>query len=394
MRAIAVVFSLGVVALVVLLVGEAGRLDIQATYAAAQPDQEQIDRTVAEVNEWFRGRWASERVQPTEPADDLTVFRRLSLALHGTVPSLEEVRSFQADSDRDRIQRWTARLLQDQRYADYFGERLARSLVGTETGPFIIYRRDQLTAWLSDQLRSDTSWTQMTRDLIAAEGLWTDRPAANFITVARISDDEGIDENKLAGRTVRTFLGQRIDCAQCHDHPFDERWQQRHFEGLAAWFGQAHVGLGGVTDHQSADGEPLEYRVFTPGDEDDSGRVVRPDVPFHSEWLGEGGSRRSQLAEWVIHPDNDRYHRAIANRIWGLMFGRPWHDPVDDLPHPDQSDLDPLDLLGKALVLCHRQKFGLSHSLEKGVRYRKCKAPFGPFRFSVPDPVFPAHPES
>jgi hypothetical protein len=88
--------------------------------------------------------------------------------------------------------------------------------------------------------------------------------------------------------------------------------------------------------------------VFTPGDEDDSGRVVRPDVPFHSEWLGEGGSRRSQLAEWVIHPDNDRYHRAIANRVWGLMFGRPWHDPVDDLPHPDQSDLDPLDLLGKA----------------------------------------------
>jgi len=346
MRSIAAVFSLGVVALIILLVGEAGRIDIRFTRAPEVEDQPEIDASVARLNEWFRQRWSDENVTPAERSDDLAVFRRLSLALHGTVPSLEEVRSFEADNSVDRIERWTVQMLQDQRYADYFAERLARSLVGTETGPFIIYRRDQLTAWLSKQLRVDRPWTDITTDLIAAEGLWTDRPASNFITVARTDDEEGIDENKLAGRTVRTFLGQRIDCAQCHDHPFDERWQQQHFEGLAAFFGQAHVGFGGVTDHEFVNDEALEYRVYDPGQEDGEGRVVAPAVPFHEDWLATSGSRRARLAQWVIHPENVRFERAIANRVWGLMFGRPWHDPVDDLPHPDDTETDPLDLLG------------------------------------------------
>jgi Protein of unknown function (DUF1549)/Protein of unknown function (DUF1553) len=348
MRAIAVVFSIGVIVLIVLLVGEAGRIDIQSSNASVPADQTQIDEAVSEVNQWFRQRWSDEGVQPAEQTDDMTVFRRLSLALHGTVPSLEEIRNFQSDRGRNRIERWTARMLQDQRFADYFAERLARSLVGTETGPFIIFRRDRLTSWLSEQLKLDTPWTQITQDLIAAEGLWTDRPSANFITVARISDEEGIDENKLAGRTVRTFLGQRIDCAQCHDHPFDEQWKQQHFEGLAAFFCQAHVGFGGVTDRDTVDGKPVEYHIVEPGQEGEEGRVVDPAVPFSSEWLAETGSHRARLAAWVIHPENQRFERAIANRVWGLVFGRPWYDPVDDLPHPDDSSDDPLDLLGRS----------------------------------------------
>ncbi|MCA9066011.1 MAG: DUF1553 domain-containing protein, partial [Planctomycetaceae bacterium] len=224
---------------------------------------------------------------------------------------------------------------------------LARSLVGTEGGAFIVYRRDRMTSWLADQLRNDVPWPQIVTQLIAAEGLWTDCPQSNFITNAQIPD-EGIDENQLAGRTVRAFLGQRMDCAQCHDHPFDPRWKQPDFEGLAAFFGQVNVNIGGVTDVEMRDREPVEYYVVDPGHEGE-GRLIAPQVPFHADWLPTSGSRRSRLAAWVVHPDNRRFERAIANRIWGLMFGSPLHDPVDDLPHPDDStEPDALDLLGKS----------------------------------------------
>ena len=87
----------------------------------------------------------------------------------------------------------------------------------------------------SNWLKS-TPYDGVARRVISETGLWTDHPAANYITAAMA--DGQLDENKLAGRTVRAFLGQRIDCAQCHDHPFAE-WKQGQFEGLAALFGQA-----------------------------------------------------------------------------------------------------------------------------------------------------------
>jgi Protein of unknown function (DUF1553)/Protein of unknown function (DUF1549) len=186
----------------------------------------------------------------------------------------------------------------------------------------------------------------MTRELIAGEGLWTDRPSANFITVARI-EDEGLDENKLAGRTVRAFLGQRIDCAQCHDHPFDTQWKQSHFEGLAAFYGQAAISLGGVMDDPIDNRKQnVEYKVVDPGKDEDQARVIPPSVPFHEEWLSSGGTRRQQLADWITHQDNRRFERAIANRVWGFLFGKPLHEPVDDLPHPVDGERDALDLLG------------------------------------------------
>jgi len=307
-------------------------------------DEQKIDASVSRVNEWLRQQWSSEELEPAEIADDLTVYRRLSLALHGTVPSLEEVVAFNSDSSSDRIERWVLTMLEDSRFADYFAERLERVLTGVEEGQFLIFRRDRLRGWISEQLRNDRPWQEMTTELIASEGLWTSQPASNFITAAFV-DQEGIDENELAGRTVRAFLGQRIDCAQCHDHPFDD-WKQHDFEGLAAFFGQARVTPGGVIDRQSEDGKPIEYEIVDPGQE--VGRIVPPRFPFHEEWDSNDQSRRVRLAKWVVHPENHRFERAISNRIWGLMFGKAWHDPVDDLAHPEQTkdSEDLLDVLG------------------------------------------------
>ncbi|MGH7200350.1 MAG: DUF1553 domain-containing protein, partial [Planctomycetaceae bacterium] len=248
----------------------------------------------------------------------------------------------------DRLVRWTEKmLLRDPRFADYFAERLARGFVGTDEGQFVVYRRDRFSDWLSEQLAENRPYDEIVRQIISEDGLWTGRPASNFVTAAVLEGD--FDENELAGRTVRAFLGQRIDCAQCHDHPFDD-WTQQDFEGLAAHYGQVRLSMVGVTDKTEQDGRPIEYHIEDPLTE--SPRTVAPQVPFGEEWLPDEGTRRERLAAWVTHPENRRFERAIANRVWGLMFGKAYLEPVDDLPDPPTKPgfffkAGLLDLLGE-----------------------------------------------
>jgi len=183
------------------------------------------------------------------------------------------------------------------------------------------------------------------REMVSARGLWTDTPAVNFITQAAANGV--IDADKLAGRVSRVFLGARLDCAQCHDHPFAS-WKQGEFEGLAASFAQAKLSPVGVEDdparvHRIDRTSVAALATTMTG----AGRNVPPRVPFGAEWLGSGGTHRENLAAWVIHTDNRRFDRAIANRMWSILFGKAWHEPVDDIPDPGptSSPDDLLDLL-------------------------------------------------
>jgi len=335
-------------ALVVLVVAGIVTWAVQSpggrkSVAASERQQTNVADIADKVDKLFEQQWEQQKLTPAEPADDLQILRRLSLALHGTIPSLEEIRGFEADTGSNRLHRWTEEMLADNRFADYFAERLARSFVGTDGGQFVVYRRDRFVQWLSDQLKQNQPYDEITQDIISQRGLWTGEPATNFVTATVVEGD--VDENKLAGRAVRAFLGQRIDCAQCHDHPF-ANWKQIQFEGLAAWFGQTRVSAFGIEDKET-DGEmPVEYEIVDRDTQEK--RIVAPNVPFHPEWLPHDGSRRERLAAWITHPDNRRFERATVNRVWGLMFGRPYIAPVDDVPDPgDPQKLDLLDILGK-----------------------------------------------
>ena len=307
-----------------------------------EPVADDLPPVVASVDESLLSQLSAAGLEPAAKTDDLTVLRRLSLALHGTIPSLEEIRRFEADTRPDRLAIWTNALLDDNRFADYFAERLARAYVGVEGGQFIVFRRDRFSEWLRQQLRERTPYDQMVRSMLSDDGVWTDRPSVNFVTAGFANDE--FDANKLAGRTVRAFLGQRIDCAQCHDHPF-AHWKQKEFEGLAACFGQLRNSLVGVVDSpeqkfEIEDRETLEKRT------------VEPSVPYAADNYPNEGTPRERLAEWVTHPSNTRFERAIANRVWGLLFGKPYlaDRPVDDLPDPEdpefQTQTKVLDVLG------------------------------------------------
>jgi hypothetical protein len=286
--------------------------------SAAEPVA--LPAVVEEVNDAWRRQWAEAGIEPAPRASDLAVARRLSLALTGTIPSLQEVRQLEAWPPRERQARWLETIFQDRRSADYLAERLARVFAGTEDGPFLVYRRRRFVSWLSDQLRDNRPYDDIVREMIAGTGLWTDHPATNFVTVTFDDAKKEPNPERLAGRVARAFLGIRLDCAQCHNHPF-EKWKQADFQGLAAFFGQVRQGFTGIYD---GDGE-LEIENRKTGILE----TIPPRVPFQPELLEQDGTRREQLARWVTDRRNPAFAQATVNRAWGLMFGRPLIEPVD-----------------------------------------------------------------
>src|SRR5262249_22824390 len=155
----------------------------------------------------------------------------------------------------------------------------ARACVGTEDGPFILYRRRRFVSWLADQVAQERPYDAIVRDLIASDGLWTTQPATNFVSVTSKPDKKNQpDPVRLAGRVTRAFLGIRLDCAECHNHPYAE-WKQSDFQGLAAFFGQTRVGFTGI--HEGAG----EFEVKEK--KTDEMKTVAPRVPFAADLLPE-----------------------------------------------------------------------------------------------------------
>ena len=298
-------------------------------------NRDDMGSALAELNRQLSEPLGPKQLQAAPRAVDWTIARRLSLALTGTIPSLEELRALERVRPEDRIDWWVSHLLEDRRYSDYWAERLGRAYVGVEDGPFLVYRRRRFITWLSDNLAENTPYDALVRRLIAENGLWTGSPATNFVTVTSQQDMENQpDEVRLAARVTRAFLGMRIDCLQCHDDKLGtilvgdssapQIGSQADFHQLASFFSDAKVGLVGVYNKTS----PYEFKYL----DAESEVTVPPQVPYLAEEVPRVGSRREQLAAWVTSPANKPFARATVNRVWALMFGRPLVEPIDDIP--------------------------------------------------------------
>ncbi len=326
--------------------------------------------TLATLDEAFAHAWQTQHLEPTPPADDLTIMRRLSLALTGMPPSLEQIRWSESLPDSQRLEQYLAHLLQDPRTHDYLAERLARSWVGAESGPFVVFRRQRFVTWLSDQLQQNRPYDQIVRDMLTARGLWTDHGPVNFFSAQADPDqDNRIDLVRVTGRVSRNFLGMRIDCLQCHDDftggtefgtPSEPReGLQTDFHRLASFFGQIQLAPTGLHDRLNAP----TYAVELLGDVEPTRLTAA--VPYGQDWVGppsdNGASAavaattadsvttapdsaatvdsttndtplRQTFAQWLTHRENRPFARAMVNRVWGLMFGKPLVEPIDNLP--------------------------------------------------------------
>ncbi len=328
------------------------------SFDPAQYQEAAFAGVVRELDETMAADWRQAGLNVAPKADDLIVARRLSLALTGSVPSLQEIRALETQPEDDRIHWWITRLLEDRRHSDYLAERFARAYVGVENGPFLVYRRRRMVSWLSDQIQENRAYDELVRNLITAEGNWTSNPEANFLTVTIDPNDKpeegvdpkGPDEVKLAARVTRAFLGVRLDCVQCHDDKFGDRWKQKDFHQLASFFAQSEVQFTGVQDDPKR-----EYRfryLRTPEEV-----VIPPIVPFNQELLPAEGGLRERLATWVTHAENRPFARATVNRVWALLFNKPLVHPIHEIPldgpWPKAMEVLSDDLIGNGFDL-HR----------------------------------------
>ena len=283
------------------------------------------------------------RLRPSPLCADATFIRRVHLDLVGRLPSPDEVRTFVADDVPDKRTALVDRLLADPAFARLnlmeWSEILAIRSDGQRISPKAALG---FHGWLRARFEAGDGIDAIARDILTAEGGTFTSPATNYFEA---TDDEKL----LAENVAQSFLGIRIQCAQCHNHPFD-RWTQDDYYGFVAHFAQ--LGRKRAEDQR-------ERIVFDRGRGETKHPVGGADVPPKplgdpaADLDGKNGrrDRRAVLADWLVAPENPFFARSMANRLWARFFGRGIVDPVDDfrITNPP-SNPALLDLLAARLV--------------------------------------------
>ena len=241
-----------------------------------------------------------------KPCSDRAFLRRAMLDVLGQLPTVEDVRAFEASPDRHKL---IDDLIDRPAFARYWAYRLAE-LLGSH---------ERLLPWLEAALAEKQGWDIITRRVLTAEG---DEPPGVFFRVN--------NPRRMAENTFRSFLGQRLECAECHDHPFD-RLRQDEYYGITAFFARTRLQGRRVTLVDR--GEVQHPRTGKPV----SPALLRGVTPAKTR------DRRAGLAAWITS-DNPAFARALVNRVWSLLMGWALVEPVDDMrssnppPIPDLLD--------------------------------------------------------
>ncbi len=298
---------------------------------------------------------------PSPVCDDATFIRRASLDLIGTPPKPEEIDSFLADRSTDKRGRLIDALLARPEYADYWT---------LKWGDLLRSNRQSLTPkgmwsftnWIHTQVQVNRPIDAMVHELLLGQGSTFTNGPANYYRVAASPQD-------LAETTSQVFLGVRLQCAKCHNHPF-EKWSQANYYQFAAFF--ARVGQKNSEDFGLFGNETV-VKI------QDGGEVYHPKTgaKMMPEPLGftlanlttgtkpadpdAGGDRRLALADWLANSKNALFSRNLANRYWGYIFGKGIVNPIDDqrITNPPTNP-ELLNYLARELVL---SKFDMKHLL-------------------------------
>lgn len=302
----------------------------------------QIDNFPARnyIDELTIAKWKKLGLTPTPVCDDSTFIRRVTLDANGRLPTAKEVREFLADQNPNKRAEWIDRLLDAPEYASYFALRWGSvlrnsNLAGADQASYAFHN------WLKDMLARNRPYDEFVRGIIAASGEWQDAPAINWYWQSR--DDQ---LHQVTADTAQVFLGQRLQCARCHHHPY-EKWSQDDYYGLAGFFTR----LG-----RKSFGQPPPYfasPTATTGEKNPrTGKV--PDPRYLS---GEAAvfsaeeDPRHGLVDWMAKPENPFFAKSLVNRLWGHFFGRGLVHEVDGMRATNPaSNPQLLDALAKDFI--------------------------------------------
>ena len=279
-------------------------------------------------------KWQELQVIPGERCTDAEFLRRVTLDLTGQLPTPDVVRAFLADASADKRRRLVDTLLDSAAYADWWGQKWADRLgvnnrfVG-KIGAVKYHR------WIREQIAANVAEDELARRILTAAGPNYSQPASGFYRRLRSAD-------MRAEEVAQLFLGVRMQCAKCHNHP-GERWTQDDYYGFAAFFHRLGFRNGPYFNHiydkeetvlATREGELTHPRT---------GRTMTPSFPGgQPAMLAPGEDPRESLARWLTAPDNPFFAKAAVNRVWYHLFGRGLVDPVDDFRSSNPAVSEPL----------------------------------------------------
>ncbi|MEZ6063280.1 MAG: DUF1549 and DUF1553 domain-containing protein [Planctomycetaceae bacterium] len=321
-------------------------LPVQAQHSDA-PDDVQI--LADQIDELVAAKWKENGLVPASPADDAEYLRRVWLDIGGRIPRAADARDFLEDTTDDKRRRLVDELLDGPNYVVNSTNFWRTVLIPEADTDFMVrYMLPGFEAWLRQKLADDTPYDDMVRELLTTQVAGVDlfSRQGELSPIAFYQSKEIKPEN-LAAATSRMFLGIRIECAQCHDHPFDT-WKRKDFWGYATFFAslERRSGGGGLLGRLQ---ELFGRQTLTIPD---TNEVVRATfLTGESPQIASGSSPRITLADWITSGDNPYFSRTAANRVWGHFFGKGIVHPVDDFSSsnpPTHPEL--LDLLAGELV--------------------------------------------
>lgn len=286
------------------------------------------------IDEAINAKLRKLQINPSPLCDGETFLRRVSLDLVGQLPTVEEYRRFAEEKAPDKRAKLIDALLARREFPEQWAMKWAEMLRIESGSNRISFKAMYLyNAWLRESILANKPMDRMVRELLGAEGGNFANPAANFYMVET-------SPTQMAENVAQVFCGIRVQCAQCHNHPF-ERWTQDDYYNFAAFFSQ--VGRKQAEDLR-------EQVVFNSG----SGEVshLRTGQAMPPKFLGgpapqipAGGDRRKVLAEWLTSKDNPYFAASFVDRVWAHFLGRGLVEPPDDVrvsnppSHPELREL-------------------------------------------------------
>jgi hypothetical protein len=323
------------------------------------------DADVAEmvklINEKLEATWTANKVVPTRYVEDHEFIRRASLDIIGRIARPAEIQKFMNDPAETRRALLIERLLDSEDFPRHWATMWANWLLG-RTGVFGRGKyHEEMVTWLEDQFAQNRPYNLIVRDLLTASGDNSSNGAVNFILAnvgeavppPKRSEEGQFEMVPITSRITRLFLGTQVQCAQCHDHPFQKSIKQDRFWGVNAFLRQVErVGAPpvprGAMAMTFAKLELRDNKNWNPEAtvfyEKRNGVVLQTGAEFLPAAEGKraarlpggvtGRERREKLADFV--EENENFPKAVVNRIWAVFFGRGFVNPIDDFNDNNQ----------------------------------------------------------
>lgn len=313
------------------------------------------------IDQLILARATSDGVPLGELSDDGEFLRRVSLDLSGRIPRTLEVRDFLADADPRKRQLLIDRLLESPLYVNHWTNVWRAALLPQANVPEAQQFLPGFDRWLRERLRQNTPYDQMVRQIITAplENVGMRRRPQQMMMandeptpVAFFMANELKAEN-IASSASRLFLGIKLECAQCHDHPMDV-WRRKQFWEFAAFFSgvqrtsPADSPVPGVKEDEGLD------KIAIPGTND---TVMVHYLDGSAPKAKVNGSSRATLAAWITASDNPYMAKALVNRLWAYFFGMGLVEPFDEMS--EQNPASHADILAELAREFQRHSYDL-----------------------------------